>query len=440
MNFDSGRRLRFVSFWLTAVFSIIIIFPFLFMISNSLKDDSIIYDSIPTIIPRSAISTSVALDYSGSGKSGQELLEQMMKDSTMVLYSIPYERNTDPIYEVKMYGVMDGKTIFYTRAHKAQMRLELDFGIFKASNVNKNVILKNDRYKKSAEKLCYKYDPSGLKMEIPSGSASGHDDEIKSFLIEKYGVEGAVSSITSKTNFFLMLENFKYYVKLPVYMYPQNETIQKYSFFTFIGNTFLVIGWAIVMETIICSITAYGLSRLFKKRVANLLMLFFLATMMVPSISILIPQFMMFKSLGLYNNYWAMLLPFLYPFPYYILLFKGFFDQLPGEIFEAARIDGASEWYNYSRICLQLSKPIIALIALNLFLSNWNDFFWFWMVTEDQKLWTLNVALYNLSKNAMIKPNFMMGLSIITIVPVIFLTMLFSEQIKSSIASSGVKG
>jgi len=440
MNFDSGRRLRFVAFWLTAIFSIIIVFPFLFMISNALKDDSVIYDAVPRMLPKNAVSTAVVLDYSGSTKEGDALRDQLLLDSTLALYSIPYERNTEPIYEVKVYGVKDGKTIFYTRAHKAEMRLELGFGIFKATNVNKNVVIANERYKKSAEKLGYSYDPSGLNIELPDGAISEADGDIKTMLAEKYGIEGAISEIRSSSNFLLMLENFKYYIKLPVYMYPQNETIQKYSFFTFIGNTILVIGWAIVVETFICSITAYGLSRLFKKRVSNVLLLFFLATMMVPSVSVLIPQFMMFKSLGLYNNYWAMLLPFLYPFPYYILLFKGFFDQLPGEIFEAARIDGASEWYNYSRICLQLSKPIIALIALNLFLSNWNDFFWFWMVTEDQQLWTLNVALYNLSKNAMVKPNFMMGLSILTIVPVIFLTMLFSKQIKSSIASSGIKG
>ena len=62
------------------------------------------------------------------------------------------------------------------------------------------------------------------------------------------------------------------------------------------------------------------------------------------------------------------------------------------------------------------------------------------MVTEDQKLWTLNVALYNISKITSVKPNFIMGLSLLTIVPVLLITILFSNQIKESIAAAGIKG
>ena len=85
-------------------------------------------------------------------------------------------------------------------------------------------------------------------------------------------------------------------------------------------------------------------------------------------------------------------------------------------------------------------KPIISLIALQTFIGNWNDFFWAWLVTEDQKLWTLNVALYNISNNMGTKQNAIMGLSVVTIAPVILLSILFSKQLKQSIVASGVKG
>ena len=117
-----------------------------------------------------------------------------------------------------------------------------------------------------------------------------------------------------------------------------------------------------------------------------------------------------------------------------------FFDQIPGSYFEAAALDGAGSWYLYSRICMPLSKPIISLIALQTFIGNWNDFFWAWLVTEDQNLWTLNVALYNISNNAGTKQNALMGLAVVTITPVILLSILFSRQLKQSIAASGVKG
>ena len=170
------------------------------------------------------------------------------------------------------------------------------------------------------------------------------------------------------------------------------------------------------------------------------MLFFFLGSTMIPFISIMIPQFTMFQRLGFYNNYRALLMPFLLPYGFYIYLYKGFFDQLPQSLFDAARIDGAGNWYSFVKICMPLSKPIISLIALQTLLANWNDFFWAWLVTEKQSLWTLNVALYNISKNQFIKMNFIMGLSLFSILPVMLLTIIFSSQIKKSIISSGIKG
>ena len=73
-------------------------------------------------------------------------------------------------------------------------------------------------------------------------------------------------------------------------------------------------------------------------------------------------------------------------------------------------------------------------------MGNWNDFFWAWMVTEKQNLWTLNVALYNISNNASTKQNALMGIALVTILPVVRVSLLFSKQLKASIMASGVKG
>jgi ABC-type glycerol-3-phosphate transport system permease component len=89
---------------------------------------------------------------------------------------------------------------------------------------------------------------------------------------------------------------------------------------------------------------------------------------------------------------------------------------------------------------LPLAKPIIAVIAISTFLGSWNDFMWPWMIAQKQDLWTLNVALYNLSSSNVVKPNLIMGVSAVTILPVILITTIFSEQIKQSIASSGIRG
>ncbi len=121
-------------------------------------------------------------------------------------------------------------------------------------------------------------------------------------------------------------------------------------------------------------------------------------------------------------------------------MYKGFFDQIPASYFEAAELAGAGLFYLYTKIWMPLSKPIISLIALQTFIGNWNDFFWAWLVKEDQKLWTLHVALYNISITVATKQKALMGLAVVTITPVILLSILFSKQLKQSIVASGVKG
>ena len=229
-------------------------------------------------------------------------------------------------------------------------------------------------------------------------------------------------------------------MKLPNYMYSRNETVAKYGFMTFVMNTVIVIGFAIIAQVLLCSLCGFVISRLLSPRAGKFMLLFFLGAQMIPFASIMLPQLIMYKNMGAYNNYTALLLPFLYPYGFYVYLFKGFFDKIPGSYFEAARLDGASNAYLYSRICMPLSHSIVALIALQTFLGNWNDFFWAWMVTERQDLWTLNVALYNISNNVSTKQNALMGISLVTILPVILICLAFSKQLKASIMSSGVKG
>jgi ABC-type glycerol-3-phosphate transport system permease component len=413
------------------------------MLSNSTKDSLQIYEYPPKIFPESPKSVSVVMDYSSvAAGNEEELLDTLIKDATLTMYSILYELNKDGIFEIKVYGTRGDKTIFYSRVHKMKLQMNVDFGIYKDKMIKSTVLLNGDRYKKSAEDIGYEFNTEGLDYKYTADELGKNyaNTTIGEFVTSKYNVEGKFIGTIMRKDAFLILENFVQYFKLPQIIYSKNPLISKYSFFVFIMNTVIVIGWAMFIQTIMCSVIAFALSRLFDKRTARMVLLFFMGTLMIPFVSIMIPQFIMFKKMGMYNNYAALLVPFLYPGPFAIYLFKGFFDRLPGSLFEAGRIDGASEWFNYTRICIPLSKPIIAVMALQVFLGNWNDFFWAWMVSEKQQLWTLNVALFNLSRLSTIKPNFIMGLSIVTIAPVILLSILFSEQLKRSIASSGIKG
>lgn len=439
----SEKRLKIIAYFLSTIFLLIIIFPLFYIVSLSLQDDSEIYSYPPKLIPKAGTSISIVMDYSKlKNQSEDELKDTLLKDSTLAMYSTIYELNRETISEVKFYGTMDGKTVFYSRAHGLMLRLQLQFGTYTKARVSSKVLLANGKYMESAEALGYSFDINGLDrvygtMEMGKNRYSGQMGE---YLKTIYNTEGDFTGTIAAYNSILLLENYKYYYLTPVYMYKNIPSIQKYSFFAFMFNTVITLVFAIVCEVVICSITAYPLSKLLSKKTSDKVLLYFLVTLMIPFVCIMIPQLILVKSWGMYNNYGGMLITWLYPYPFYIYLFKGFFDRIPNAYFDAARMDGSGELNTFLKICIPMSKPIITLIALQTFVGAWGDFFWYFLVANKPELWTLNVAVYTISKTSQVRQNMMMGLSVVTILPVLIITAIFSKQIKASIMSSGIKG
>ena len=437
----SERLLKITAVTVSLLFVALMLYPMIFAVSSSMKDNSQIYKVPPKLLPGKANSLSVVLDYTGKEfQDEEELKDQMMQDNVLVMFGTNFKFADQSIMEIHVYGTKDGKTLFHSRAHQMKLQMECDYGIYKRTAIKKEILLHDDRYIRACESIGYEFDPNGIPESAEEGLAGDFEEQIAPVLMEKYTTEGKLVSIGNKTKNLLNLESFKYYLDMPAYIYPQSERVVKYGFLTFVMNSVIVIGFAMIAQVILCSVCAFVISRQLSKRAGKFVLMFFLGGMMIPFASIMLPQLIMYREMGAYNNYAALLLPFLYPYGFYVYLYKGFFDQIPGSYFEAASLDGAGSWYLYTRICMPLSKPIISLIALQTFIGNWNDFFWAWLVTEDQNLWTLNVALYNISNNAGTKQNALMGLAVVTITPVILLSILFSRQLKQSIAASGVKG
>lgn len=437
----SERLLKITAVTVSLLFAALMLYPMIFAVSSSMKDNSQIYKVPPKLLPGKANSLSVVLDYTGKEfQNEEEMKNQMMQDNVLVMFGTNFKFADQSIMEIHVYGTKDGKTLFHSRAHQMKLQMECDYGIYKRTAIKKEILLHDDRYIRACESIGYEFDPNGIPESAEEGLAGDFEEQIAPVLMEKYTTEGKLVSIGNKTKNLLNLESFKYYLDMPAYIYPQSERVVKYGFLTFVMNSVIVIGFAMIAQVILCSVCAFVISRQLSKRAGKFVLMFFLGGMMIPFASIMLPQLIMYREMGAYNNYAALLLPFLYPYGFYVYLYKGFFDQIPGSYFEAASLDGAGSWYLYTRICMPLSKPIISLIALQTFIGNWNDFFWAWLVTEDQNLWTLNVALYNISNNAGTKQNALMGLAVVTITPVILLSILFSRQLKQSIAASGVKG
>lgn len=145
------------------------------------------------------------------------------------------------------------------------------------------------------------------------------------------------------------------------------------------------------------SLTAYVLSRqrFFGSKV---LYYYIIGTMMFPGVLTLVPSFMLVKQLGLLNTYWAMILPYIAGGQVFaIFIFKSFFDGLPEELFESARLDGAGHFQLYRHIVLPLSKPILSVVAVMSILGTWNEFLWPFITNTEGKYHVIASGLYVLA-------------------------------------------
>ena len=165
-----------------------------------------------------------------------------------------------------------------------------------------------------------------------------------------------------------------------------------------IRNTVIFVVLSIGGALLVNPLAAYALSR-FRLRASYAILLFLLATIAFPAEVTMIPVFLQMKELNLLNTFGALILPGLAN-GFSIFLLKGFFDSLPRELYEAAEIDGASEWTMFWNISMTLSKPILAVIALEAFVSAYGTFFYALILAPDPKIWTIMVYIYEMRQGA----------------------------------------
>ena len=161
-------------------------------------------------------------------------------------------------------------------------------------------------------------------------------------------------------------------------------------------NTLIYCILSILLALIVNPLAAYALSR-YNLPSQYKILLFLIATMAFPAVVTMIPNFLLLRDLGLLNTFAALLLPGMAN-GYSIFLLKGFFDSLPKELYEAADIDGATEWNKFWIITMNLSKPILAVVALGAFSAAYSNFMYAFILCQDRDMWTLMVWLYQLQQ------------------------------------------
>jgi len=186
-----------------------------------------------------------------------------------------------------------------------------------------------------------------------------------------------------------------------------------------------------------CLMVGYALARKnFSGK--DIFFMLILGVIIIPPHVIMIPLYRLMVSLDWINSYYALIMPWLVS-PFGIFLVKQYVETLPKEIEDAARIDGAGEWYIIFRIVAPLSKPILTVLAVYIFLGNWNSFLFPYLFTNSAEYRTLPVGLtFYLGKQSVDWGHLMAGAGI-SALPVLILFMAFQKQIIQGLTAGALK-
>jgi ABC-type glycerol-3-phosphate transport system permease component len=205
-------------------------------------------------------------------------------------------------------------------------------------------------------------------------------------------------------------------------------------------NTIFVCLVTVIGVVLVGSVSAYVFSKCrFKGR--HTLFMIVLAFMMIPGVLTLVPSFMWVKQLGLLNSHWVLILPYLAGGQVFAMfLFKGFFDGLPGELFESARMDGAGHFKLYWNLVLPLSKSVIAVVAIVNILGTWNNFLWPFITNSDAKYHVVSSGLY-LMNGSVVAANYstMFAAYVLASIPLLVLFLYATKPFMAGVTSGAFK-
>ena len=208
-----------------------------------------------------------------------------------------------------------------------------------------------------------------------------------------------------------------------------------------LGNSVTFTAIIVVLQTLCAAMAAYAFARLrFPGR--RTLFALFVASMMVPGVVTLIPNFVLLKELGWLNTMAGMVAPFCLMQGFSVFFLRQFFLSIPRDLEEAALLDGASHFYIFARIALPLSVTPLVTIAMLTGINMWNEFFWPYLVGRDEALQVLPVALQTFkTQTPQGQPDWtgLMAAASIAVLPALVLMMALGRRVVESVQFSGGK-
>lgn len=293
--------------------------------------------------------------------------------------------------------------------------------------------------------------PPAVPVQVPNGKRKG--DGRRPVTLARVILHVALSIglvITLLPFIWMVLGAFKTNAEImrrPITWWPQAPTLDNFTawFFEFdmsqyfFNSVFLAVV-SVASTLIFCSMVGWALAKLdFPGKRALIAVV--LGTLFVPGIVTLIPTFVLVANMGLVGTYWGMILPGMVG-AFGVFLMRQFMLQIPDELLDAARIDGAGEFRIFAQIVLPLCKAPLATLAIFTFMGSWNGFLWPLIVAQDESLYTLPVALALYTSptgDRGAEYGLQMAGAVLIILPVLAIFIAMQKHFVQGIAMTGIK-
>ncbi|MFZ8764951.1 carbohydrate ABC transporter permease [Enterococcus diestrammenae] len=220
------------------------------------------------------------------------------------------------------------------------------------------------------------------------------------------------------------------------------EVLKKSDALTYLRNSLILLVGNTVGTLLSSSIVAYPLARMdFKGK--NMIFGLILATMMVPTVTLVIPQFILFRNLGWLDSFLPMIVPSFFAYPYNVFLFRQFFKTIPKSIDESAMLDGCTKLQVFTKVLVPLAKPIFITVGVLSAIFWWNELFQPLIFIDSEKLKPLTVGALTAFKleggQNQTAWNLQMAFAMIMAIPPMILYMVASKHLVAGIKTSGMK-
>jgi multiple sugar transport system permease protein len=266
--------------------------------------------------------------------------------------------------------------------------------------------------------------------------------------VTAYAILTLLSAIMLFPFFWMLLSSFKDATQIfQMKVFPTRPTLDNYAYIFFSRNSkfpqwFLNSAIVAVCTTVSVlffdSLVGYTLSS-FRFPGKKFIFLLIISTLMIPTEMLVIPWYAMARSLKWVNTYWGIMFPGMIS-AFGVFLMRQFMGTIPHDLIDAARVDGRGELNIFLTVVMPLVAPALATLAIFNFIGNWNAFMWPLIAVSKPRMFTLPVGLANFSGEAGSDWHYIMTGATVSMMPLVFVFILFQKQIVRGIAMTGLKG